>query len=331
MAANGNYPAERKGLCTSAPASFIAGAAIRARRRPYLSQFGERSREPRRIFFGRVTCVLNDLMQIRQSCDRLYLAQTNRVDGSLSMDGPLRPLTILETRGFKSSLEKIDDVEVWQSRQQEEAQYMNDELLSPAKAELIRLIKRKGSVNVKEATINLELAASTIRQHLSGLEVDGFVDKYLNREGVGRPSKMYHLTEKAQIFFDNRESTLLTELIRELIASGEREKVAEFFSSNCDKILERWRRRLLGAPEGEKLPVIQELLQEWGYVPECRYDDEDRIVIELYHCPYPNVVDLVPYQCACEKRLLESLTGYSLARECSIPEGATSCRFREED
>lgn len=207
---------------------------------------------------------------------------------------------------------------------------MNDEFLSPAKAELIRLIKRRGSVSVKEASAKLELAASTIRQHLSGLEADGFVDKRLNREGVGRPSKMHYLTEKAQIFFENRESKILAELIRELVVTGERDKIEAFFASLCDKTLEEWRRRVASAPEGEILPAIQELLQEWGYVPECRYDDDDRLVIELFHCPYPNVAELVPYQCMCEKRLLESLTGKSLTRERSISKGAGNCQFREE-
>ncbi len=208
---------------------------------------------------------------------------------------------------------------------------MNDELLSPAKAELIRLIKRQGSVSVKEASKKMDVSASTIRQHLSRLQADGFVDKRLKRGGIGRPSKMYYLTEKADIFFDNRESELLRELLQQLITSGKRETVEEFFSSICDENLERCQRRLLGATEGEKLPAIQTLLQEWGYMPECRHDDSDRLVIELHHCPYPNVADVVPYQCFCEKRLLESLTGRSLALECSMLEGASSCQFREDE
>lgn len=208
---------------------------------------------------------------------------------------------------------------------------MNDEMLSPAKAELVRLIKRRGALSIKKACETLDLAASTIRQHLSRLEADGFVDKRLNRQGVGRPSQMYYLTEKAEIFFENREGTVLAELLRELINSGEKEKVEEFFAANCDRRLERWRRQLFGVPESKKLPTIQNLLEEWGYVPNCRYDEEERLVIELSHCPYPNVANLVPYQCFCEKRLLETLTGEELTHECSIPEGAASCRFREEE
>lgn len=204
---------------------------------------------------------------------------------------------------------------------------MKDEMLSVAKADLMRLMKRRGGVTIKEAAASLDLAASTIRQHLSGLEIDGLIDKRINRQGVGRPSKMYFLTDKAEPFFENREGTLLAELIRFWISTGDQEKIEEFFSNSNDQWLASWQRRIALAPESEKLILLEQLLQDWGYIPEFDTDTEGRLIIEFFHCPYPNIAELVPYQCAGEKRLLEHLTGKTLCQQCNMPDGNASCRF----
>ena len=140
---------------------------------------------------------------------------------------------------------------------------------------------------------------------------------------------MYYLTKKAEAFFENREPTLLVHLIRAMIESGEEQKLEKFFSGFCQEQLQLWERRTAYLEEDEELQELQRLLQEWGYVPECRYDEEGKLVVELFHCPYPNVAELVDFQCECEKRLLEQLTKTKLLRECSINDGCDSCRFRE--
>ena len=207
---------------------------------------------------------------------------------------------------------------------------MRDEMLSAAKAELVILMKRRGEITIKEASTDLELATSTIRQHLSRLETNGFVDRRLNRTGVGRPSQLYYLTKKAEAFFENREPTLLVHLIRKMIESGEEQKLESFFSSFSKEQLRVWERKTAYLEDDQELQELQRLLEEWGYVPECRYED-GKLVVELFHCPYPNVAKLVDFQCECEMRLLEHLTNTKLLRECAITDGCDSCRFRETD
>lgn len=205
---------------------------------------------------------------------------------------------------------------------------MRDELLSDAKAELVRLMKRRGEITVKDATTTLSWATSTIRQHLSALVADGFVATSRDKTGVGRPSHLYFLTEKAQLFFENREGYLLAQLIRSWVERGEKQKVEDFFTSISLDLASTWRRRISDAEEDQKLAVLEKILDDWGYVPECDYDEEGNLVITLCHCPYPNVVDLVPLSCRFEKKVLEEVTGRTLTMECYVPNGDPFCRFR---
>jgi predicted ArsR family transcriptional regulator len=207
---------------------------------------------------------------------------------------------------------------------------MKDEMLSAAKTDLVLMMKRQGEVTIKEATTALGLASTTIRQHLSKLEQDGFVDRRLDRSGVGRSSQLYYLTKKANTFFQNREPALLIHLIRSLLAAGEMDRLKSIYSSFCADQLAHWKRRTTThLSDTEKTAELQRLLKELGYIPKCDYDADHRLVIELFHCPYPNVARLIPFQCECEQRLFEDLTDTTLTRECGLTNGNESCRFRE--
>jgi predicted ArsR family transcriptional regulator len=200
-------------------------------------------------------------------------------------------------------------------------------VLSEAKANLVYLMKRRGSVTVGEASEELNLSPSTIRQHLSRLEADGFIDRRIHREGVGRPSTMYFLTRKAELFFQNRESDLLVGLVRTLVERGEQELLKDFFFRAWRERIALWKQMLAFAKAGEEVVVLNELLREWGFVPECRYNHEGQLVIEFFHCPYPNVAEVVPFQCQAELYLLQEVTGKTFCRTCELQKGDVSCRF----
>lgn len=206
---------------------------------------------------------------------------------------------------------------------------MSRNVLSKAKAELVELIKREGEVSIGDATEALGLAPTTVRQHMTGLEAGGFVSKRLCRAGAGRPSQAYYLTDQAQVFFVHREGELLGALVRALNERGELDSLAAFFERLGRDRVRQWSPLLRG--KGREVPAaLEELLKEWGYVPECRIDEKGDLVIEFFHCPYPNLSALVDYPCVAERNSMEELLGRPLKWGCSMREGQGSCRFVAE-
>jgi predicted ArsR family transcriptional regulator len=60
------------------------------------------------------------------------------------------------------------------------------DILSDSQQKILFMIKRTSSLTVSEATEKLELAETTIRQHISHLEDKGLVERSKRVEGRGR-------------------------------------------------------------------------------------------------------------------------------------------------
>ncbi len=57
---------------------------------------------------------------------------------------------------------------------------------SPAEV-LVRSLKRHGRMTIKELQEALGVTRTAVRQQLSALEAKGFVERTVERRGVGRP------------------------------------------------------------------------------------------------------------------------------------------------
>lgn len=205
---------------------------------------------------------------------------------------------------------------------------MLDEFMNPTKAELIRLMKRRGAVTVAEATAALDLSASSLRQHFNSLRADGFVTERLHREGVGRPSKKYSLTPTADFFFRVREHTLLQDLMDFLVQAGHHEAIQSAFQQICLQVIEDWEARQERDPSAPPLPLIEEHLNDWGYLPEIIPLEDGTIQIDLRNSPFPRIDKIQGFPCFCEKALLERLAGGTAIQSlCIKDDGCHRCRF----
>ena len=56
-------------------------------------------------------------------------------------------------------------------------------------------------MSVNQLKKELEISCSAIRQHLASLEGKGMIDHTVQRQGIGRPTLLYKLTDRAEGFF----------------------------------------------------------------------------------------------------------------------------------
>ncbi|HUH06261.1 MAG TPA: ArsR family transcriptional regulator, partial [Egibacteraceae bacterium] len=87
------------------------------------------------------------------------------------------------------------------------------DLLGGTRADIADLL-RSSPRSVAELAVALELSEAAIRRHLQVLERNGLVTaQTVRRDGPGRPSAYYALTDKAMRLFPDRSAEIANELL----------------------------------------------------------------------------------------------------------------------
>jgi len=88
------------------------------------------------------------------------------------------------------------------------------------RAQILQLLRRQGQMTAAELSDALGIGAVGVRQHLALLDRDNLVRTNGVRRGVGRPSHLYMLTERAEALFPKRYDRLALDAIAFVEAQG---------------------------------------------------------------------------------------------------------------
>jgi predicted ArsR family transcriptional regulator len=206
---------------------------------------------------------------------------------------------------------------------------MKKRLLSEAKAALIDMMKVDGEISVDDAVGQLDLAKTTIRQHLQLLEQYGLVKRRQHRQGRGRPRIMYSLTERATEFYPDLEGQLLREMVEYLIEQGHLSLVDEFFEKHWQEHEETvlTQARAAGGDWRARIEALVAFLSEQGFLPEMA-NGEEGTQVRVCNCPYRSAVEATRLPCKLEGEFLEALTGRRAERIEYILDGDPCCVYR---
>lgn len=200
---------------------------------------------------------------------------------------------------------------------------------SETKRRLLELMKREGDITLNDAVEVIDRARPTLRDHLDQMGRDGLVTRSTKQEGRGRPSMCYQMTPLAEQFFPRREGTVFAEFLEYLQAQGQRHLIENFFESFWEARLEEVKRRLEGPLEAagvqSVVEVLEEVLQEEGFMPEAHVD-EGRVVVEECNCPFAQIVPTTDLPCRAEACFYETLFEH-VERTRHIPDGDAACVY----
>jgi predicted ArsR family transcriptional regulator len=168
-----------------------------------------------------------------------------------------------------------------------------------ARQKVLAHLKKTRATSAREIARSLNMSAPNVRHHLSVLCSDGRVEisAINNREGRGRPEKMYSL---AQAALGDNLSVLTDSLLTE---AGSGLKVEALASRILDS------GQFANLPVAKRLVLLVEKLNEMHYQARWEAGAEGPRVI-FGRCPYAKVIDGHPELCKMDTALL----GISLGR-----------------
>lgn len=180
-------------------------------------------------------------------------------------------------------------------------------LQKPSPAEtLMRELKRRGKMTIKELEDVLGVTRTAVRQQLETLQAKGFVERTVERRGVGRPKGLYSLTAEGEKLFAREYEALLWGVLDELQAAEGETKVRDLLGRVSQKMADAYGPLPVGRSLADRLASLAERLTRRGHVTDVHPTPEG-YALRMYSCPYHELVATHPAICEMERSMFNVL------------------------
>ncbi len=195
---------------------------------------------------------------------------------------------------------------------------------------VIDLLRKRGSMTVSELAEALDVTATAVRQRLSRLLAQGFIERWATRAGRGRPSHRYRLTDKGRRQAGANFSDLVTVLWREVCAIEAPEVRRGLIERISRRMVELYADRIDGTTVGARMRQLADLFQQ-RRIPLVAEMDGTLPVLTALACPYPGLADQQRSICAMERQMMGKLLGTPVRLRACRLDGAPYCQFAPSD
>ncbi len=198
------------------------------------------------------------------------------------------------------------------------------------RSKILDMLKRDGPSDAARMAAELDISAMAVRQHLYGLSDEGLVDASAQPSGVGRPTKIWHLTPAADTFFPQGYAELTAGLMDAMREVFGEEGLSRIVAARTSEQIETYRKRLAPMRDtAERINALAAQRNEEGYMAEVRKQDGGYLLIEN-HCPICAAARSCTGLCASELELFQAALGDGVRVERieHILAGARRCAYR---
>lgn len=188
----------------------------------------------------------------------------------------------------------------------------------------------------KEATVGeiaqeLGLNQANIRRHLEVMRAEGLVDYRIRRHEVGRPSYVYHLTERAEEMSGhyprlvNRMFKRIATLPADQAEAGQR-LLVDVFEGVAQDIAGAYRPMVTGATVADRVIETSAALKDEGIVDHWR-KEADGYHLTNTACPYRKAAEISEAPCHADQKVVELLVGAEVEQVTRMVDGHPVCEY----
>lgn len=198
---------------------------------------------------------------------------------------------------------------------------------------VLEVLKADGPLTAAKIGQHLDMSAVGARQHLNRLCSAGLVTFEDRRQGIGRPQRLWSLSEQGHAHFDDRHRDLASELLNAIVAAKGNDGLADILAAREAQQLQRYRATLGGARSiAERVQRLTDLRRIDGYMAECREDIDGAWLMMENHCPIAQAAKACSGLCGAELNLFQQVMGddVSVTRTQHMLGGDRCCAYRIE-
>jgi DeoR family transcriptional regulator, suf operon transcriptional repressor len=193
---------------------------------------------------------------------------------------------------------------------------------------ILHTLLRQRQCTINELAKEVEINPISVRHHITRLEADGLVVSEEQRHGVGRPRRVYLLSEAGLERFPTRYLRLTIRLLQQLKDHLPSEMVGKLFADMASEMAEDYAQSMPGVNLSieKRLDLVKDVLTNEGFNVEWEQKD-DRYHIREISCPYIQVGQTHPEVCRVDQTLISSLLKVQVEKIHCVLDGDTHCTY----
>lgn len=200
--------------------------------------------------------------------------------------------------------------------------------MTTTRENVLRTLLTRQRCTINELADAVGINPISVRHHVTKLEAEGFVTSEEERHGVGRPRRVYFLTEEGMEKFPTRYLRLTVRLLQQLKETLPEPMVDKLFTQVANDLVKDYTSdlQLEGVPMEERLDIVKDLLGGEGFTMEWDLQDDGYHIREV-NCPYYHVGQDHPEVCAVDQTLISSMLSVPVEKVKCILDGDTFCTY----
>lgn len=190
----------------------------------------------------------------------------------------------------------------------------------------------KSGMTLEELAEVLSVTRTAVRQHVSALELQGFIEKGELCSSGGRPSQIYQLTNKGFAIFPKQYAMLSSFVLQAILKEKGADGLADWMKNLGHTVAGNLKSRVADTQFEKRLIKTVDVMNTLAYdarVAQSETGKKD--AIEVFNCVYHELASEYPQICQFDLALLSNLTDSEVIHEKCIQHGDNVCRFRFKD
>ena len=189
---------------------------------------------------------------------------------------------------------------------------------------LTLLRQQRCTINMLATAVDIN--PISVRHHISKLEAEGLVTSEEERHGVGRPRRVYYLTEKGLELFPSRYLQLTIRLIEQLKETMPEAMVDRLFAQMAEDVASEYVSQVNGLSMEDRLDLVTTLLGNEGFTVEWEQQGNEYHIREI-SCPYYHIGQSHPEVCSVDQTLISTMLSVPAEKVKCVLNGDTHCTY----
>lgn len=194
---------------------------------------------------------------------------------------------------------------------------------------MITILRTEGPQSAGDLAEKIGITEMAIRRHIATLERDNLIYPNTIRQPMGRPAKVYQLTEEADELFPKNYHALTLGILEDILSLDGQDKLQELFSHREERLVKQYM-DIVGSADTfeQKVAKLADLQNEKGYLTKLEAKEDGTFELFEYNCPIAQVSRLFPQTCSCETNVFRRVLGAEVERNECLAEGGSCCVFK---